>query len=115
MLRAAAAWGGPPCTARTRALEMGATPRHARRAAHPRIPAHKQPIAAPPPRPPSYIKACLGGPTPAEHEAVLAENEALKGELAGARAELAALQSKVGPRPKGAPRCAPSGAHPGWL
>ena len=44
----------------------------------------------------SYIKSCLGGPTPAEYDAVVAENEALKTELADARATIADLQVRAG-------------------
>lgn len=42
-----------------------------------------------------YIKACLGGPTPDEYEALLAEREALQRELADARQQLADLEARV--------------------
>jgi len=41
------------------------------------------------------VKACLGGPTPAEFDALLAERELLKKELDDARAQIAELQVKV--------------------
>lgn len=47
------------------------------------------------PLPCSYIKACLGGPTPAEYEAVVAERDALRAELEDARREAADLAAKV--------------------
>lgn len=40
----------------------------------------------------SYIKTCLGGPTPAEYEALLAERELLKKELSAARQQIEELQ-----------------------
>lgn len=43
----------------------------------------------------SYVKACLGGPTPAEYDALLAERESLKRELEDARQQIADLQAKV--------------------
>jgi hypothetical protein len=42
-----------------------------------------------------YVKACLGGPTTAEHEALLAERELLRRELADAQQQIAALQAQV--------------------
>jgi len=41
------------------------------------------------------MKTCLGGPTPAEHEALLAERELLKRELSDARQQIEELQLKV--------------------
>lgn len=43
----------------------------------------------------SYIKSCLGGPTPADYETLLAEKEAVKAELDEARRVIAVLQAKV--------------------
>ena len=43
----------------------------------------------------SYIKTCLGGPTPAEYEALLAERELLKKELSDARQRIEELQQQV--------------------
>ncbi len=43
----------------------------------------------------SYIKGCLGGPTPAEFEALQAERDTLKRELEEARAQLAAAAPAV--------------------
>jgi hypothetical protein len=43
----------------------------------------------------SYVKACLGGPTPAEYDALVAERESLKKELEDARQQIAELQAKV--------------------
>ncbi|WIA08318.1 hypothetical protein OEZ86_010926 [Tetradesmus obliquus] len=42
-----------------------------------------------------YVKACLGGPTPAEYDALIAERESLKKELEDARQQIAELQAKV--------------------
>ena len=44
----------------------------------------------------SYIKGLLGGPTPAEHEALKQEKEDLKQQLATARQQLEESQAKVG-------------------
>jgi hypothetical protein len=43
----------------------------------------------------SYVKACLGGPTPAEYDALIAERESLKKELEDARQQIAELQAKA--------------------
>lgn len=43
----------------------------------------------------SYVKVCLGGPTPADYEALLAERELLKKELSDARQQLEELRLKV--------------------
>lgn len=43
----------------------------------------------------SYMKQCMGGPTPAEYEALLAERELLKKELSDARMQIEELQLKV--------------------
>ncbi len=42
-----------------------------------------------------YIKASLGGPTPAEYEAVVAERDGLKRQLQEAQAKIAELEVKV--------------------
>ncbi|KAF6263168.1 hypothetical protein COO60DRAFT_511621 [Scenedesmus sp. NREL 46B-D3] len=42
-----------------------------------------------------YVKACLGGPTPADYDALIAERESLKKELEDARQQIAELQAKV--------------------
>ncbi|GBF88360.1 hypothetical protein Rsub_01072 [Raphidocelis subcapitata] len=42
-----------------------------------------------------YVKSCLGGPTPAEYEAVAAERDALKADLEEAQRAVAQLQAKV--------------------
>lgn len=46
----------------------------------------------------SYIKQCLGSPTPAEYEAVVAERDGLQKQLEEANQLIAELQSRVGPR-----------------
>lgn len=43
----------------------------------------------------SYMKVCLGGPTPADYEALIAERELLKRELSDARQQIDELQGKV--------------------
>lgn len=43
----------------------------------------------------SYMKVCLGGPTPADYEALLAEREMLKRELSDARQQLEELRQQV--------------------
>lgn len=40
----------------------------------------------------SYMKVCLGGPTPAEHEALVAERDLLKKELSDARQQIEELK-----------------------
>ncbi len=47
------------------------------------------------PCPCSYIKASLGGPTPAEYETLRAERDALASDLALAQQTIAELQAKV--------------------
>ncbi|KAI8464245.1 MAG: hypothetical protein J3K34DRAFT_474477 [Monoraphidium minutum] len=42
-----------------------------------------------------YIKAVLGGPTPAEHDALRAEREALRAELEEARRTVADLKARL--------------------
>lgn len=49
----------------------------------------------------SYVKVCLGGPTPADFEALLAERELLKKELSDARQQLEELRLKVSKVPLG--------------
>lgn len=41
------------------------------------------------------MKVCLGGPTPADYEALLAEREMLKRELSDARQQIEELQQRV--------------------
>jgi hypothetical protein len=41
------------------------------------------------------MKVCLGGPTPAEHEALVAERDLLKKELAEARQQIEDLKVRM--------------------
>jgi hypothetical protein len=43
----------------------------------------------------SYIKQCLGSPTPAEHEAVVAERDGLQKQLEEANQLIAELQARI--------------------
>jgi hypothetical protein len=43
----------------------------------------------------SYIKASLGGPTPTEHEAVVAQRESLKARVSQLEQELEAAKAKI--------------------
>jgi hypothetical protein len=92
----------PPCT-RSHADQSPARP-----PARPHVrPEHRpasDPTTAPAITACSYIKACLGGPTPAEYETLAAERESLKRELEEARKTIADLQAKVRQR----------GAWRGW-
>lgn len=60
------------------------------------LPAHS---SAPDPaaflRNPSYVKTCLGSPTPAEYEAVVAERDELKIEVQELKAKVEELTAEV--------------------
>lgn len=56
---------------------------------------HLKSLYAYAPKPCSYVKGCLGGPTPDEYKALATEREALRRELEEAQQTIAQLQAKV--------------------